>query len=83
MGIVHLAFDAEDLCLRYGHMIEQRLACHAVVTVGVIGRNGAFVAEIDVHTIPSNALGEFWIGQSSIQRARRGAAGERNVKLAA
>jgi len=74
-----LHVHAEDVTGGDAERLEERLARHAVIRLGIVRRHGAFVAEEEADAIPRYSTASRRRGQEHVHRPRRGTAGERDV----
>ena len=81
--VCKFAFDAEDLVGLDRRFRDEGFVDHAVVAIGVVRRNVAFVAEEDLHFV-KRKLGAKWLGdKKGMKRFGSGTAGHRNAENAA
>ncbi len=81
---VEFAVDAKDLSVAQGYFVEQRLSCHAVVAVRLVGRHTAFVDPVELQLAPGNlcAVGGAGIAQELKHMPRCVASGDCDSRLA-
>jgi len=71
-----LTVDAMDVARGQGRAIEQRLARHAVIAAGTIGRHASLIAPEDVHARPIHLIQERRARQFGVHASRGFATGE-------
>ena len=81
--VAALSLHAVKARVRDRNASEQRLHRHTEVAVGVVGRHGALVAEIDIHAVPVDTTGEVRPRERGVHRSRRRAPRERDGALPA
>ena len=69
---IYLSAHPVDVLDRYRHVVQQRLARHAVVAVRVVRRNAALVPPEDVDPCPVYAMGELRVGKQRVGSAGGG-----------
>ena len=82
-GVVFLGPPAKDVFPGDAERLEEILRRHPVISLIVVGRHAALVAEKEKTSRPVDSLFEIGRGQQAVERFRRRAAGQRGREPAA